>query len=561
MSTRRLAQALGLEHRNIQNPAVPLSSTKVLEYLGGGTASKAGPVVTTQGALSHLMVLACTRVLADAVATLPLMFFRRNDDGSKARAEKYPADVLVHKRPNRRMVPAVWKETGQAHLCTNGNAYTRILWGPDGNPSELWPLMPHETEPRRIVGTLDLLYVTTWLGKRDVRLDPAEVLHVPGLGYDGTVGYSPVGLARQAIGLGLAAEEFAARFYGNGAWLSGFFEHPLVLKDGAMNNLKASIREKSGAPNAWQPMILEEGMKWHQAAMPAEDAMFLNLRKFTNRELCGLYRVPPHMVADLENGASFSSVEHLSLAFVMFSLALWLVKWEEETTLKLGDGEFFAEFILDALLRGDLKSRYDAFRVGRDGGWLSVNDIRRKDNLPPIKGGEEYLVPLNMGVAGQPRPATPPPVPGAPTGAAAPQPSTVPAPAAVLVRALVESAAGRLVAVEADRARRAAKAGPLSSWAPGFYATHREHVEEALAPVAAVLAAVHAGTKVPSGHDLKNLAAAAVRAASAWYGSEGARALAAGEPDAAVTAWTAAAPAALADRVEREVLTALEAHR
>lgn len=568
MTSRRILQALGVERRSIQNPAVPLTSSKVLEYLGAGATSEAGPVVTAQGALAYLVVLSCTKVLADAVAAMPARFFRRIDDRRRDFAPDHPADALIRREPNPEMGPATFKETLQAHLCTWGNGYARILHDGGGNPRSLWPLLPHETEPKRRTDTWDLVYPSKWHG-RDVTLDPLEVLHVPALGFDGLKGYSPVGMARQSIGLGMAAEQFAARFYRNGAWLAGVFEHPLVLSANAHGNLKKALEEKhTGAVNAWRPLILEEGMKWHQAAMPAEDAMFLSLRKLEDRRICGLYRVPPHLVADLENGASYSSVEQLGLSFVMFSLAPWLVKWEQELTRKLGgDPEVFAEFNVASLLKADTVARFNAYRTGRDGGWLSVNDVRALENLPPVDGGDEYLRPLNMGRLGEPPPPTTPPAAPAPGGSAAPQPPQQGQPkgaALEAVRALVIQAGGRLVQLEVDRVRRAAKGAGGPAAAAVFYGQHQEHLEEAMRPVGLALAAVLAGTAVPNGEDLKALAAGAAKDAAAWYCAQARAALEAagrtadGKLEDALKAWPEERPPQLAAQLEGNIQKRLD---
>lgn len=575
MSTARLLRALGLERRSIQNPAVPLTSTNVLAYLReGGGPTEAGPDVSTQGALAHAMVMACTRVLAQAISALPLVWYRRTGDGDQDRERdgEHPASRLLRREPNPEMTPATWKATLQGHLCTWGNAYARTLFDGSGDPVASYPLLPNETAPKRRAGSLDLVYVSRWRGK-PITLDPLEVLHVPGLGFDGITGYSPVGLARQGIAIGLAAEQFGARFFRNGAWLGGVFEHPMAMSDRAHANLKGSLAEHhTGAVNAHKPLILEEGMKWHQATMPSDDAMFLAVRKFQNREVCALFRVPPHMVADMEGGASYASVEQLSLEFVTYALGPWLVQWEQEVTRKLdgGTGEHFGEFLADALLRGDTTTRFGAYRNGRDGGFLTVNEIRRRENLPDVPGGNELLRPLNMAPVGKdPKPDAPPALPGGPSGNAAPQPApgTLPPKAldpAPYVRELVRQAADRMVGLEADRLRRAAKgAGGLAARAAGFYAQHQEHLEDGLGPVATALAAVLAGTRVPNGQDLRELARQAAAAAAAGYCAQGLgaledpRARAAGGLEELLTTWSSSRPAVLAGRLEAELVERL----
>lgn len=516
MSRLRRALRLPTERRSYENPAVPLSGANLSKLLGwgwGGHQTDAGPVVSEQTALSYGAVLACVRVLAEGVATLPLAMYQRGADGGRREVDEHPAQYLLKNQPNPEMTPAVFKETLQAHLCTWGNGYARIEWDGQGRPVALWPLAPHVTRAERLLGSFELVYKTTWQNKQ-VTLDPAEVLHVQGLGFDGVTGYSPIGLMREAVGIGLAAEQFSSAFYQNGAWLGGFFEHPEALGDDAHRHLKESIESSKGAPNAFHTRVLEEGMKWHQVTLPREDALFLGLRKMQRREVCAAFRVPPHMIADLEGGASFSSIEQMSLDFAMYSLASWLTKWEQEVTRKLGLApSFFAEFNMDGLLRADGVQRADYYERMIRNRVMNPNEARLRENLAPYEGGDTFSAELNMGAAGEadPKPVgAPSPKPegfdqgtggtggsgtGTGTGSGGQDPS---AQQQRLVRAhlqLVRTAMQRQLRREVDRVGRLVKkhAGDkaaLTEALRAFYAESRDgQVADLLAPYEVLLLA------------------------------------------------------------------------
>jgi hypothetical protein len=226
------------------------------------------------------------------------------------------------------------------------------------------------------------------------------VWHLRGLSSDGLVGLSPIQLMRQAIGLGMATEEFGARFFGNDARPGGVLQHPGVLGNEAFERLQSSWETRHGGlSNSHRVAILEEGMQYSQIGIPPEDAQFLETRKFQVTEIARAFRVPPHMLADLER-ATFSNIEHQSIEFVVHSIRPWLVRWEQSIQQQLmldrDRQKYFAEFVVDGLLRGDTVSRYQAYATGRQNGWLSANDIRTLENMNPVDGGDIYLVPLNM---------------------------------------------------------------------------------------------------------------------------------------------------------------------
>lgn len=366
---------------------------------GGGSETTAGLDVTTETALGLVAVYACVRILSETVASLPLILYRRRADGGKERAFDHPLYPVLHDLANEDMTAFAFRETLMGHITTWGNGYAQIRRTRGGTVYDLWPLRPDKmTVTRAPGGTLRYVYER---GPGDTRTFPAEdILHVAGLGFDGVSGYSPIALARNAIGLGMAADEFGARFFANDARPGVVLQHPGHLGDLAYTNLKKSWAEThGGVAQSHKPAILEEGMTVKEIGLPPQDAQYLETRKFQAVEIARLYRIPPHMIADLER-ATFGNIEQQSLEFVVHTLRPWLVRWEQWINYRLllpdERGEYFCEFLVDALLRGDLLSRYNAYAVGRQNGWLSANDVRAFENMNPIDGGEVYLVPMNM---------------------------------------------------------------------------------------------------------------------------------------------------------------------
>ena len=234
-----------------------------------------------------------------------------------------------------------------------------------------------------------------------VKLKPTDVLHIPGLGFDGLVGYSPIAMAKNAIGMAIACEEYGAKFFANGAQPGGVLEHPGTIKD-PQRVRESWQRSFGGSGNANKIAVLEEGMKYTPIAISPEQAQFLETRKFQINEIARIFRVPPHMVGDLEK-SSFSNIEQQSLEFVKYTLDPWVIRWEQSIMRSLLTPEekktYYAKFNLDGLLRGDYQSRMNGYAIGRQNGWMSANDIRELENLdriPTEEGGDLYLINGNM---------------------------------------------------------------------------------------------------------------------------------------------------------------------
>ena len=374
-------------------------------FLMGPTA--AGKTVTEKSAMQLTAVYACVRILAEAIAGLPLHLYRRGKNGSKDKAADHPLYSLLHDEPNPEMTSFVFRETMMTHLLLYGNCYSQIIRDGRGQVTALYPLMPNQMSVDRDErGQLYYTYLRSneeaaTMSGSTVYLMPEDVLHVPGLGFDGLVGYSPIAMARNSIGMALACEEYGAKFFANGASPSGVLEHPGTIKD--ISRLRESWNSVyGGSKNAGKVAILEEGMHYAPISISPNEAQFLETRKFQVDEIARIFHVPPHMIGDLER-STFSNIEQQSLEFVKYTLNPWVCRWEQALTRALlsprEKREYFIKFNVDGLLRGDYQSRMNGYAVGRQNGWMSANDIRELENLdriPAEQGGDLYLVNGNM---------------------------------------------------------------------------------------------------------------------------------------------------------------------
>ena len=373
-------------------------------FLGGSTSGKA---VTERSAMQMTAVYSCVRILAEAIAGLPLHLYRYTPDGSKVKAVDHPLYLLLHDEPNPEMSSFVFRETLMTHLLLWGNAYAQIIRNGKGEVIALYPLMPNRMSVDRDEhGQLYYIYTRasdeakTMTGMT-VLLPPSDVLHIPGLGFDGLVGYSPIAMAKNAIGLAIATEEYGAKFFANGAAPSGVLEHPGTIKDPSRVR-EAWMSQFGGSANSGKVAVLEEGMKYTPISISPEQAQFLETRKFQINEIARIFRIPPHMVGDLEK-SSFSNIEQQSLEFVKYTLDPWVIRWEQSIQRALLRPEekkrYFAKFNVEGLLRGAYQSRMNGYAVARQNGWMSANDIRELENLdriPAEAGGDLYLVNGNM---------------------------------------------------------------------------------------------------------------------------------------------------------------------
>ena len=371
-------------------------------FLFGRTTS--GKPVNERTAMQTTAVYACVRILAEAVASLPLHVYEYQDDGGKKLVHDHPLYYLLHDEPNPEMTSFVFRETLMSHLLIWGNAYAQIIRDGAGRVLGLYPLLPDKMDVQRDDrGNIYYVYSRNsdenpmFKEYGDIRLKAEDVLHIPGLGFDGLIGYSPIAMAKNAVGMTLACEEYGASFFANGANPGGILEHPGVLKD------PSKVRESwnsvyRGVNNAHKIAVLEEGMKYQQIGIPPEEAQFLETRKFQINEIARLYRIPPHMVGDLDK-SSFSNIEQQSLEFVKYTLDPWVIRWEQSLQRSLllpGEkGKYFIKLNVDGLLRGDYQSRMNGYEVGRQNGCISANDISEMENMTPIQdeqGANLYLI-------------------------------------------------------------------------------------------------------------------------------------------------------------------------
>ena len=394
---------LGGDHINIfsrlfKSRAEPKNSLFGSTYSFFFGSTNSGKTVNERTAMQTTAVYACVRILAETIASLPLHTYMNTETG-KEKAREHPMYHLLSDSPNPEMTSFVFRETLMGHLLLWGNSYSQIIRDGHGKVVALYPLLPDKMKVERSENG-EIYYIYNSEGK-DYLLRNTEVLHIPGLGFDGLIGYSPIAMAKNAIGMAIATEEYGAKFFANGANPGGVLEHPGIVKD------PQRIRDSwnsvyQGTSNAHRVAVLEEGMKFSPIGIPPEQAQFLETRKYQTEEICRIFRVPPHLVGDLER-ATFSNIEHQSISFVVHTIRPWLVRIEQSINKSLFTDEekkeYFVSFVVEGLLRGDYESRMRGYSIGIQNGFMSPNDIRRLENLNPIpseEGGNTYMVNGNM---------------------------------------------------------------------------------------------------------------------------------------------------------------------
>jgi HK97 family phage portal protein len=370
-----------------------------------GNANTTGRPVTPATAVGSTAVWAAVRIISESIATLPLRVYERRN-GGRVIATEHPLYPILHDRPNPRQTAVEYREQQLASLLLWGNAYTWIDRYPSGRPRYLWPIRPDRVTARIDVATENdpvpsLVYVVSTHdgGQRVYSAD--EILHVRGLSSDGLMGLSPIAVHRDAVGLEQAEREFAGRFFGNNGRPGGVLKVAGRLSNDAAVRLKQSWETAHrGLENAHRVAVLEEGIEWQSMGMPLQDAQFVEQRRFSIEEIARIFRVPLHLMGDLQR-ATYSNIEHQSIEFVVHTIRPWCVRLEQAYATLLYPSErqaLYVEHSVDALLRGDIKSRYDAYAVARQWGWLSVNEIRALENLNSVGvDGDSLIQPLNFG--------------------------------------------------------------------------------------------------------------------------------------------------------------------
>ena len=372
-----------------------------VQKLFGRPKTASGIEIDEDIALKYSAVWAAVNIISGAIGFLPLNVYKRIDNG-KEKKSKHPVHRLLHDRPNKYMTAQVFRETLQAHLLLWGNAYAKIERNGAGRPIALWPLMPNNVEPKivELNGEKILVYKIQQEGQA-TQLFYDDILHIPGLGWNGLKGYSIIQYCAENFGLGLSAEKHSANFFGNDSTPTGILHTDSPIDDAEKIKLikKQWQETRKGLDKKFDITVLHSGLKYQSIAMNAKDAQLIEARKFGVTDISRWFQIPAHFLSDLEK-ATYSNIEHQGIEFVVWTLTRWLKKWEQECNFKLFSAaeqqRYFTEFNVDALLRGDIKTRYEAYAIGRLNGWLCPNDIREKENMNPIEGGDTYLEPMNM---------------------------------------------------------------------------------------------------------------------------------------------------------------------
>ena len=459
----------------------------MIPLLEGGKSST-GVSVTVESAMKWTAFYAAVDLISNSVAQLPLHIYKRKADGGRERATGHPYYRLLHNQPNPEQTAFSYWKVQQGWGLTWGNGYAEIERDRSGTAKAFWPLPPNKMEVRREDG--ELVYVQkSDHGQEIARFPAINILHGHALG-DGLVGWSPVRQFREAIGLGLGAEQYSAAFFANDASPGGVLQHPQRISEPAADRLRKSWAEKhAGIGNARKPAILEEGMEWKQMGIPPEDSQLIESRDFQVVDIGRVFHLPPHKLQDLRR-ATFANIEHLAIEYVQDCLGPWLVNWEQELNSKLfgtkAQSQFFAEFLTEGLLRGDVKTRSLFYRQMWGIGVMSQNEIRQRENMPPVEGGDKFFVPVNMApVAALPVP----PEPDAPDDEPEePDDDSNRGRIVAAHRALLMELCGRIVRRETGAMRKAAKRFErFRSCADAFYGPH--HVEHSVAVLGAAVGA------------------------------------------------------------------------
>jgi HK97 family phage portal protein len=358
-------------------------------------------------AMKYSAVFACVRVLSETFASCPVLLYRKIKDDERQAVNDLNVYDILHNRPNDIMAPFNFKESSMMALNLGGNAVSQKLYNYRG---DLVGLYHYPWNQVRITRENNQLVYKIRDGTKETTLARKDVFHVPGMSFDGIVGLSPIEYMSTSIALGLSYEQFGVNFYRNGANSSGVFTFPNELSDTAYDRLKKDLAKNyQGLANTGKPILLEGGGNFTQLTIKPADAELLGNKKFQIEDVARCYRMPMHLIQELSRSTN-NNIEHQSLEFVMYTMLPWFKRYEENANMQLltaaeRKAGYYLEIKVDALLRGDAKSRAEAYAVGRQWGWLSVNDIRRLENLPPLANGNIYLQPLNFVEAGQPVPA------------------------------------------------------------------------------------------------------------------------------------------------------------
>lgn len=423
------------------------------------STSVAGVPVDAETALKISTVWACVGLLADTIASLPLIIYRYMGEDGRERARNNPLYTVLHDQPNQWQTAAEFREMLTGHALLRGNGYAQIKPGPRGPADQLEPLHPDRVTPERLRNGR-LRYQVRQDDGSTKPFNQEDIFHLRGPS-DGLAGKSVIKYARDSFGLTLAAERYGSRFFRNDSRPGGVLHTDGKLSRDAAARIKESWEHAHSSVNQNRVAVLEEGLKWQQVGISPEEAQFLGSREFQAEDVCRWFRVPPHMVGLTGKATSWGSgIEQMSIGFVTYTLLPWLTRWKQAIArdLIIARDIYFADFVVEGLLRGDITSRYDAYATGRQWGWLSANDVRKLENMNPIPGGDAYLSPLNMSDSNQAN-------------------SDQSLPRSIQVgdqhyRLLAEEAAGRVVRKEIAAMTRATQGDDFANKVQQFYQGH-----------------------------------------------------------------------------------------
>ena len=448
--------------------------------------STSGQKVNQASSMTYSAVWAAVRAISEGVASLPLQVFRRGHDGSRSKANDHPLYRILHDQPNPEMSALTFRETLMGHALVWGNGYAEIVRDKNsGRVQQLWPLDPSLVEPVRDEnGELYYKY-------GQIIFLPAEILHIKGLSFDGVKGYSVIAQAKNSIGLGMAVEEFGSTFFGQGGKPAGVISVPGKLNSEAIQNMRKSWEDMHATvKNSHRVAILQNGVTYQTIGTPPDDAQWIASRSFQLQEVARWFKIPASKIG--AGAGTYSSLEQDNLAFLQETLRPWLIRWEQEINFKLISSldQLYAEHNQDALLRGDTAGRSAFYASALSWGWLSRNDVRALENLPPFEGGDAYMIPKNMDPAFGPG-QTPAAVDQAKTlgqmpTRPAPDPTPAPAPQQNTFgfAKLLEAARKQIRKIEANHLGRISnKPGEFIPALEKFLEAHQERVQIILEPV------------------------------------------------------------------------------
>lgn len=382
----------------VESPLVPLTSTTLLDWMSGPPSSS-GMRVTEGNSLGMPAVWRAVNLIAGTCASLPLHAYQASDD-VKVLASPNQQGARLLAQPHPDMTSYEFWEVMYANLLLWGNAYAQILRNQLGQITELWPIHPSKVSTGR---SADRTKVYVINGDMDHPRTDREILHIPAFGYDGVVGLSPIQLARQGIGLALAAEQYGAKLFGSGSLASGILKVGRQLTQEQATRLKDSWKSRqSGLEHAHEVAVLDNGAEFQQLSIPPNDAQFVESRRFQISEVARIFGVPPHMLMDTTNSTSWGTgIEQQGIGFVVYTLRPWLTRVEQRMTQLINPSSVYAKYSVEGLLRGDTAARYASYATARQWGWMSVNEIRKLEDMAPVPEGDNMIQPLNMGALGQ----------------------------------------------------------------------------------------------------------------------------------------------------------------